>query len=206
MIEYIKAFALSIWSWVCTHKDEITAFIMSGQFASLVGALILLIRQVKQVKNNTSSTNTLNKTLENTNTMSNSITNLDCNFILLKRENESLREELRETEEQLKISNSEITNKLNAIIEVQSIVYSTIRDDTVRQSVNNILNNARYSDKSIKTQLEAQIEELKTNYANEVGNLTRYVNDSLSKVSDSLNPSEQAKISLRKKLDENTRY
>ena len=203
MIEYIKAFSLSIWEWVVTNRDSISTFILSGQFASLVGALILLIRQIRQVKSNTSSTNMLNQTLTNTNTMSTSVRELDDNFRLLKSENDALRTELSETEDRLQAANNEIMNKLNAIIEVQSIVYSTIRDDSVRQTVNTILNNARYSEKNFKQELETQIETLKNTYENEMAILTKKVSDSVSEMSDLLKAGEQAKIAMKKRVDEN---
>ena len=206
MIEYIKAFSLSIWEWVVTNRDSISTFVLSGQFASLVGALILLIRQIRQVKSNTSSTNMLNQTLTNTNTMSTSVRELDDNFKLLKAENDTLRTELSETEDRLQAANNEILNKLNAIIEVQSIVYSTVRDDSVRQTVNTILNNARYSEKNFKQELETQIETLKTTYENEMATLTKKVAASITEMSDSLNAGEQARAALKRRMDENVRY
>ena len=206
MIEYIKAFGLSIWEWIVANRDSISTFVLSGQFASLVGALILLIRQIRQVKSNTNSTNMLNQTLTNTNTMSTSVKELDENFRSLKMENDSLRTELSETEDRLQAANNEIMNKLNAIIEVQSIVYSTIRDDGVRQTVNTILNNARYSEKNFKQELETQIETLKATYENEMATLTKKVAASISEMSDSLNAGEQAKVALKKRMDENVRY
>lgn len=206
MIEYIKAFGLSIWDWILINRDSISTFILSGQFASLVGALILLIRQIRQVKSNTNSTNMLNQTLTNTNTMSTSVRELDDNFRLLKAENDALRTELSETEDRLQAANNEILNKLNAIIEVQSIVYSTIRDDSVRQTVNTILNNARYSEKNFKQELETQIETLKTTYENEMATLTKKVAASITEMSDSLNAGEQARAALKRRMDENVRY
>ena len=206
MIEYIKAFGLSIWDWILINRDSISTFILSGQFASLVGALILLIRQIRQVKSNTNSTNTLNQTLTNTNIMSTSVKELDDNFKLLKAENDALRTELSETEDRLQAANNEILNKLNAIIEVQSIVYSTIRDDSVRQTVNTILNNARYSEKNFKQELETQIETLKTTYENEMATLTEKVAASISEMSDSLNAGERARAALKRRVDENVRY
>ena len=206
MIEYIKAFGLSIWEWILINRDSISTFVLSGQFASLVGALILLIRQIRQVKSNTNSTNMLNQTLTNTNTMSTSVRELDDNFKLLKAENDALRTELSETEDRLQAANNEILNKLNAIIEVQSIVYSTIRDDSVRQTVNTILNNARYSEKNFKQELETQIETLKTTYENEMATLTKKVAASITEMSDSLNAGEQARAALKRRMDENVRY
>ena len=168
MIEWIKAFSISIWNWFIENKDSVTAFFMSGQAISFVAAIVMLIKNLRGTRANTASTETLNKTLTNTNEMSVAVKTLDENFQSLKQENDLLRVELAETESRLQEVNSEIKNKLNAIVEVQAIVYSTIRDDGVRQTVNTILNNARYSEKNFKQELETQIAELKESYSNEL--------------------------------------
>lgn len=203
MIEYVEAFGYSIWTWCIENKENILAFVTSGQLVSLIGALVLLVRNVRQVNTNTKSTTALNKTLENTNSMSSSINTLDVNFQLLKQENDCLRSELKETEEQLKQANDMIVNKLNAIIEVQSIVYSTIRDDGVRQTVSTILNNARYSEKNFKEELEAQIADLKETYSKDINSLSHRLSESIDKVSISLSAGEQAKNTMKQN---NLRY
>lgn len=204
-LQMVTAFGNSIWTWLVEHKEEIYAFVMSGQFVSLIVALVTIFRQFKQVKINTNSSQTLNKTLENTNTMSTSVTQLDTNFQLLKVENDSLRSELKETENKLETENKDILNKLNAIIEVQGIVYSTIRDDGVRQTVNTILNNARYSEQNFKESLEQQIDELKNNYAIELENINQRVTEGLENLSSSLKAGEKAKATMSNRT-ESTRY
>ena len=204
-LQMVTAFGNSIWTWLVEHKDEIYAFVMSGQFVSLIVALVTIFRQFKQVKLNTNSSQALNKTLANTNTMSTSVTQLDTNFQLLKAENDSLRSELKETENKLETENKDILNKLNAIIEVQGIVYSTIRDDGVRQTVNTILNNARYSEQNFKESLEQQIDELKNNYAIELENINQRVTEGLENLSSSLKAGEKAKATMSNRT-ESTRY
>lgn len=168
MIDTITQFGMSIWQWFIDNKDAITAFFISGQALSFVAALVMLIKNLKGTKANTASTEKLDKTLEGTNEVHDSVVSLDENFKLLKEENDGLRKELKETETRITVSNEELKEKLNAIIEVQAIVYSTIRDDSVRQTVNKVLNNARYSEKNFKESLETQIEELKQSYSSEL--------------------------------------
>jgi chromosome segregation ATPase len=205
MIEWIKAFCVNVWSWFIENKDSITAFFMSGQAISFVAAIIMLIKNLKGTKANTASTETLNKTLTNTNEMSVAVKTLEENFQSLKQENDLLRTELAETETRLQEVNSEIKNKLNAIVEVQAIVYSTIRDDGVRQTVNTILNNARYSEKNFKQELETQIAELKENYSNELKAVNEKMAQSMDKITEKLSATETAKTTMAKKI-ETTRY
>lgn len=206
MIEMFKQFGVSIWLWFIENKDTITAFFMSGQAASFIAALVMLVKNVKSTKDNTESTRKLDETLLSTNCMHASVNNLDVNFSLLKQENDSLRTELKQTEEKLQIANTEIISKLNAIIEVQSIVYSTIRDDSVRQTVNTILNNARYSEKNFKESLETQIEELKNTYQSELQALNDKVSTSMEQVKDSLNAGKTAEQIMRNRNENTIRY
>lgn len=199
MIEWIKILTLNVWQYFVDNKDAITAFFMSGQALSFVAALIMLVKNLKGMKANTASTEKLDRTLINTNNMSQSINSLDGNFILLKQENDYLRAELAETEKKLRDENFEIKNKLNAIIEVQSIVYSTIRDDSVRQTVNTILNNARYSEKNFKESLETQINELKENYSSELKAMNDKVSSSMDKLAEQLSAVENAKNAMKNK-------
>lgn len=201
MIEWIKSFATNIWQWFVENKDSITAFFMSGQAISFVAAIVMLVKNLRGTKDNTLSTNILNETLTNTNEMSNSIISLDSNFVMLKQENMSLRAELKETEDKLQEVNNEIKNKLNAIIEVQAIVYSTIRDDGVRQTVNTILNNARYSEKNFKDELQIQIAELKENYSNELKMVNDKMAKSMDEIAEKLSATETAKATMIEKTE-----
>ena len=206
IVEMIKQFGMSIWEWFLSNQESITAFFMSGQAVSFVAALIMLIKNLKGTRANTASTEKLDMTLVNTNNMSDSIVSLESNFLLLKQENDCLRTELKETETQLQNVNQDIVSKLNAIIEVQSIVYSTIRDDGVRQTVNTILNNARYSEKNFKESLETQIEELKQAYKFELQNVNDKMTKSMDEVKNTLNMAKNAEVTMRKRTDNIQRY
>lgn len=204
-MEWLKSFGISVWQWFVENKDGITAFFMSGQALSFVAALVMLVKNLRGTRDNTKSTKTLNETMEKSNEMHSSVIKLDENFKALKDENDKLRTELSETETKLQSANDEIKNKLNAIIEVQAIVYSTIRDDGVRMTVNKILNNARYSEKNFKEALETQIEELKQNYTDELKAVNEKMAKSMDDIKSELAATETAK-NLMSKRTENIRY
>lgn len=209
MIDLIKSYFISLYQWFVEHQDPITLLSILVQIVSLVAAIVLLVKNLKGTKNNTSSTDKLNQTLENTNSMSQSVVSLDDSVSSLKTENESLRAKLIETEEALLKSNKELANKLNAIIEVQSIVYSTIRDDGVRQTVNTILNNARYSEKNFKEELENKIEEFKQTYSTELKSINDKFTNSIDQVAKQLSATDVAKVAMETKSkvkNNNLRY
>ena len=206
MIEIVKSFALSIWQWFVNNEDAILAFFMSGQAMSFVAALIMLVKNLKVTKDNTKSSEILNESLNTNNEMKSAVLDLDENFKLLKIENDLLRKELKETEDTLKNKNKEILNKLNSILEVQTIVYSTIRDDSVRTTVNTILNNARYSEDNFKESLEKQIDEFKNTYNSELQKINESFSKSIENVKTNLNAAKTAEKNMRKRSEDVTRY
>lgn len=206
MIEIVKSFALSIWQWFVNNEDAILAFFMSGQAMSFVAALVMLVKNLKVTKDNTESSEILKKSLDTNNEMKSAVLNLDENFKLLKNENDLLREELKETEDTLENKNKEILNKLNSILEVQTIVYSTIRDDSVRTTVNTILNNARYSEDNFKESLEKQIDEFKNTYNSELQKVNELISKSIEDVKTNLNAVKTAEKNMRKRSEDVTRY
>ena len=207
MIETAQSFCYNIWLWYLEHREGISTFFMSGQFASLIGMIVMTLRNLKQVKSNTDSSKELKDALNKNERMSKSITQLQSDFNVLKEENTLLRADLGAKEEKIIESNSQITDKLNSILEVQSIVYSTIRDDDVRLTVNKILNNARYCDKNFKEELQGKIEEMKCDFEKKLEEVNESVHHSIEDVTNTMNPAEAAKLrSQQLQNDEVIRY
>lgn len=208
MIEFLTTLKDNCWLWFLENKDTIIAWFMSGQAVSVVASFVMLIKNAKQIKSNTDSTNTLNGTLENTNVMKDDLDTLKQKVVTLADENEKLSNSVVELETKLSDSNKLIASKLDAIIEVQSIVYSTIRDDSVRQTVNTILNNARYSNTNFKEQLESEISGLKAEFETKIADISKGMTDAIDKVSNSVNAAEVAKARAQelKGTNETLRY
>ena len=208
MIEFLTALKDNCWLWFLDNKDTIIAWFMSGQAVSVIASFVMLIRNAKQIKSNTDSTKTLNGTLTNTNVMKEDLDTLKQKVVTLADENEKLSNSVVELETKLSDSNKLITSKLDAIIEVQSIVYSTIRDDSVRQTVNTILNNARYSNTNFKEQLESEISGLKAEFETKIADISKGMTDAIDKVSTTVNAAEVAKARAQelKGTNETLRY
>lgn len=144
----------NIGQWFVDNREAIIAFFSSGTFVTALITIINTFRQYKAIKNNTDVSGTLNVSLEKTNKLNNSV-------VKLTQENESLKQVLN-----ILLKKSESTDlKLNAILEVQSIVYSSLKDEQAREVVNNILVNAMYSGIDDKAKLLEEIKMLKENLA-----------------------------------------
>ena len=147
MVEWFQ----NMWQWVVEHKDQIVIFFTSGNFVGFIANIILLFKALKGVNNNTSSTNTLNSTIVENKKFTEKFNEINDKLNELTK--------LANTMEQLEES---LLNKLGAMLEVQSLVYATIKDEPTRVAVLNILANAKYTETAQRAQLIKQLEELKS--------------------------------------------
>jgi hypothetical protein len=168
-------FFYNIYLGLMENKDQILMFLTSSSFISLVVALIGLWRTSKTTKANTSSTNSLKDALD---ANSKVVGNSD----IAVSNTEEIKTFLLKLDERLAAFEAKVDNKLmtqaekvNAIIEVQSIVYSTIKDEKVRNTVNNLLVNAKYAETATRAELKRQIEDLKKEVASKAGQLAEFV-------------------------------
>ncbi len=178
-------FLINIRSWFIINKDAIIGFVLSGQFATLIGALVLLVRNLKSTKNNTEQAKTLNQSLEANKALVDTSEIVKENSEFLKDAQDKLKNQVNEFEAKLDAKMAMVTDKINAMLEVQSIVYSTIKDEKVRNTVNNLLVNAKYAETATRAELQRQVEELKAKVAAQVEQLNKTVeiaSDSVVKI------------------------
>ena len=171
MIEFFYNIGVGIME----NKDKILMFLTSSQFVGLVIALISLWRTAKSTKANTSSTNSLNQALlandKNCKDSEAAYSNTEEIKTFLLKLSERLDAIDAKVDNKLNLT----TEKINAIIEVQSIVYSTIKDEKVRNTVNNLLVNAKYAETATRAELKKQVEELKKEVAAKANQIAEFV-------------------------------
>ena len=71
---------------------------------------------------------------------------------------------------------------MNAVLEVQSVVYSTIKDETIRKNVSGILMDAKYSETATRASLEAEVENLRKKVNEKIEVIKDVVEDTAVKV------------------------
>ena len=132
------------------------------QSSGLIGFIAWAVKSTKQVKLNTKTTETLNKSIT-------CVDGLNGEVIQMKDVNKTLIEKCEYLENQMNdLQNSMdiLLTKVDAMIEVQSVVYTTIKDDKTRATVNNLLTNAKYAvteqRKKLIDELEALRQQIKT--------------------------------------------
>ena len=143
----------NIGKWFVENKETILAVLTAIQSSGLIGFIAWAVKSTKQVKLNTKTTETLNKSITCVDSLNGEVTEMkDVNKTLIEK-CDYLENQMNNLENSMDI----LITKIDAIIEVQSVVYTTIKDDKTRATVNNLLTNAKYA---VTEQRKKLIEEL----------------------------------------------
>ena len=147
----------NIGKWFVENKETILAVLTAIQSSGLIGFIAWAVKSTKQVKLNTKTTETLNKSIT-------CVDGLNGEVIEMKGVNKTLIEKCEYLENQMNdLQNSMdiLLTKVDAMIEVQSVVYTTIKDDKTRATVNNLLTNAKYAVTAQRKKLIDELESLR---------------------------------------------
>lgn len=175
-------FFSNVWKWLTDNHNEILAFLTSAQFIAIITVIVNAWKQHKVIKANTLSANTLSTELKENSKNKTILSGLvNESSSTLTRVN-NIENELSDLSQSISV----LTEKVNAILNVQSIVYTTLKDDTMRKTVNNILLNAKYNDTEVKTKIQNELNSLKEKVTNlseglkDIENSANKVNDTIS--------------------------
>ena len=172
----------SIWQWFISNSNEIVVTLTSANFISFITSIVLLIKTMKSTKDNTSSTDELKAVIVETKKSNETITNIDNKLLSLYEKFERYVEDF----EKYKIETTELLNllvsKYNMMMEAQLQVWSTIKDDNIRNNVNTILTSAKYKETSVIVDLKKEIEELENKLLTKTTEIKTEVEDAVSNV------------------------
>lgn len=147
----------NIGKWFVENKETILAVLTAIQSSGLIGFIAWAVKSTKQVKLNTKTTETLNKSITCVDSLNGEVTEMkDVNKALIEK-CDYLENQMNDLENSMDI----LITKIDAIIEVQSVVYTTIKDDKTRATVNNLLTNAKYAVTEQRKKLIDELEALR---------------------------------------------
>lgn len=171
-------FIANICEWISINWRAIVGTITSSTLASNAFLWLSLGKQKKAVTDNTKATNDLNDATEKLNGAKTAIETNTKETVDLKTEITAL------TRENVELKNSldTMANKISSILEVLDIVYGTIKDETVRTAVHNIILNSKYTENATRAELQKQIEDLQSKVAEDAALLQAQVKDTVDKV------------------------
>ena len=181
----------NIGKWFVENKETILAVLTAIQSSGLVGFIAWAVKSTKQVKLNTKTTETLNKSITCVDGLNGEVAEMkDVNKTLIEK-CDYLENQMNDLENSMDI----LITKIDAIIEVQSVVYTTIKDDKTRATVNNLLTNAKYAvteqRKKLIDELEALRQQIKTQAEAQKQHVEHAVNKAQSIVKVEDKPAEE---------------
>lgn len=146
MIEFFN----NIWIWITENIETILLWLSTFATSGAAANLVAYFKTAKVTRENTNSTKELKESITEVKTLQAEVSDLtEKNAVMEKRLTEACN-----------ISDILLT-KINAILDVQSLVYTTIKDEKTRTAVNNILTNAKYAVTEQRAKLLEQLEALK---------------------------------------------
>lgn len=157
MVEFFQ----NVGKWFVDNKDSILLVLTSTNFATFISLIVLVVKQIFATKRSTVKVEGVTETLHKTNELAENVTDVSKSTKITEDNVKNLQKELEQVNAKLNESLLFMQQKLDAMIDVQSIVYSTIRDDTIRQNVANTLNSAKFYAGKTKADMEKEIERLK---------------------------------------------
>jgi hypothetical protein len=153
MIEMYEFFSM-VWRYVLEHSTAFITFITSSGFLSAFISVILTVKTRKSAKENTAATRELKALMEQNKALADIVRALEKGHNVL---NEKVEETLETADR--------ILTKTNAVLEVEYIKNGATSNAKTRTDVNNVINNAKYSETATRASLIAKLEEMESNAA-----------------------------------------
>lgn len=178
----MTAFFQNIYAWLAANSNKIVAFLTSANFLAMLTLVVNTVRTIKTNKGVVITSTDLKNELTESSKNRSVIASIKGVSETIKDVTEATKTAIDEMKALLDKELLTVTNKVNAMLEVQSLVYSTIRDDSLRQTVSNLLNTARYSDANTKEQLQSEIDSLKKALNEKMEEVNQTMSDAIDKV------------------------
>lgn len=175
-------FFQNIYAWLAANSNKIVAFLTSANFLAMLTLVVNTVRTIKTNKGVAITSTDLKTELAESSKNRTVIASIKGVSETIKDVTEATKTAIDEMKTLLDKEVLTVTNKVNAMLEVQSLVYSTIRDDSLRQTVSNLLNTARYSDANTKEQLQSEIDSLKKALNDKMEEVNQTMSDAIDKV------------------------
>lgn len=186
------------------NATYILSFLTPANIIAAVATIVVAIRNGKATKNTTSVGTAMAEKADkisevanaiegNTNAVTQAVNRVDE----LEAKVKCVRDKIEIVESGINNKFDELEDKMNAILQVQSMVYNTIQDDALRTNVQNLIATAKMSSDHTREKLQAEIDALKNDVATKVGAIATAVNDGVKQIEDASKTVVAKKKSLR---------
>lgn len=173
MIEWFQ----SIGNWIVTNKDAIVTTLSAVATSGVGVNLWQFFKNRKIVTENTKNASELVAALKENELLKPAVAKVEEALSIVKDKQSALEKKVIDSINGIDI----LVTKVNAILDVQSLVYQTIKDESTRIAVNNILTNAKYAVTEQRAQLIKELNALKEENARITAESNAKVEESVAK-------------------------
>lgn len=173
MIEWFQ----SIGNWFVTNKDAIVTTLSAVATSGVGVNLWQFFKNRKIVTENTKNASELVAALKENELLKPAVAKVEEVLSTVKEKQIALEKKVIDSINGIDI----LVTKVNAILDVQSLVYQTIKDESTRIAVNNILTNAKYAVTEQRAQLIKELNALKEENARITAESNAKVEESVAK-------------------------
>ena len=173
MIEWFQ----SIGNWVVTNKDAIVTTLSAIATSGVGVNLWQFFKNRKIVTENTKNASELVAALKENELLKPAVAKVEEVLSTVKEKQVALEKKVIDSINGI----DTLVTKVNAILDVQSLVYQTIKDESTRIAVNNILTNAKYAVTEQRAQLIKELNALKEENARITAESNAKVEESVAK-------------------------
>lgn len=173
MIEWFQ----SIGNWVVTNKDAIVTTLSAIATSGVGVNLWQFFKNRKIVTENTKNASELVAALKENELLKPAVAKVEEMLSTVKEKQVALEKKVIDSINGI----DTLVTKVNAILDVQSLVYQTIKDESTRIAVNNILTNAKYAVTEQRAQLIKELNTLKEENARITAESNAKVEESVAK-------------------------
>lgn len=173
MIEWFQ----SIGNWVVTNKDAIVTTLSAIATSGVGVNLWQFFKNRKIVTENTKNASELVAALKENELLKPAVAKVEEMLSTVKEKQVALEKKVIDSINGI----DTLVTKVNAILDVQSLVYQTIKDESTRIAVNNILTNAKYAVTEQRAQLIKELNALKEENARITAESNAKVEESVAK-------------------------
>lgn len=150
----------NIGHWFMENYKPVVMWLTSTQWGAILGYGAYRVYKWFRTRKEMKLADKLENSVKSINSVSDKVNNTDTIVSTMQAQIDEMRTRLTEYE-------NIATQKINAILEVQSIVYATVKDDSVRSTVSAVLTNAKHlelkePEKTASVPLKEVIENVKT--------------------------------------------
>lgn len=158
----IVAMLSSFWDFLQRNKDGIVAIMSTVDVVGISAGVLALIKTIITVRSNTAATNSLIKSNDQLQSLISTVDDTNTKVVECQTTLAEVMSAIDFDDKEIKTKCDDLRNKLNSIVEAQTLVYSTIKDENIRRAVQGHLVAAKYSEPNVKEKLDAQVEELQS--------------------------------------------